>query len=245
MHVLITRPEPDASTLKVQLEALGHAVTVEPLLQIELMPIEAGAFEGVQALVATSGNGLRALAESPARPAALKLPIFVVGPGTAELARAFGFARIIQGVETARDLVPIIAGEIEPALGAVAHLAGATLAFDLAAALEGEGIAVRKVIVYRAHAPQMLPLQTAQMIEEGALDAVILMSPRTAAVFAELVAAAGLKDSARRLTFLCLSQAVAQNLQSLGAVRAEVAANPNAAEMLSLVGRVATQPPAV
>ncbi|MGI9403655.1 MAG: uroporphyrinogen-III synthase, partial [Hyphomicrobium sp.] len=150
MHVLVTRPEPDASELTAQLEALGHAVTVEPLLRIKLMPIAANAFEGAQAVIATSRNGLRALAESPARPAALKLPIFAVGPGTADFARTLGFARVIEGAETARDLVPLIADEIEPAAGSVVHLAGEFLAFDLAAALDGEGIAVRKVIVYRA-----------------------------------------------------------------------------------------------
>lgn len=241
MHILVTRPEPDASELKAQLEDQGHAVTVEPLLQIELLPIEAGTFEGAQAVVATSRNALRALTESPAKHAALKLAIFVVGPGTAELARALGFARIIEGAGTARELVPLIAAEIEPASGPVVHLAGETLAFDLAVALEGEGVAIQTMIVYRAHMSKALNPQTAQMIANGALDAVVLMSPRTAAVFAELVAAAGLEDGALRLTYLCLSQAVARSLHSLGAVRAEVAPNPNAAEIIDLAGRVATR----
>jgi uroporphyrinogen-III synthase len=78
------------------------------------------------------------------------------------------------------------------------------------------------------------------MIANGILDAVVLMSPRTAAVYAELVAAAGLTDGALRLNYLCLSQAVAQSLQSLGAVRADVAVKPNTAEIVSLAGRVAT-----
>ena len=245
MHILVTRPELDASELKVQLEAMGHTVTVEPLLQIELMPIESDAFDGAQAVVATSRNGLRALAESPARPAGLKLPIFAIGPATAELARALGFARVVEGAGTAHDLVPIIAGQLEPKAGSVIHLAGETLAFDLAAALENQGIAARKIVVYRAHPPKSLTVQTTQMIVEGALDAVILMSPRTAAVFAQLVVAAGQKDSAHCLTYLCLSQAVAQSLQSLGPVRSAVAAKPNSPEMLSLVGRVATRPPGV
>ncbi len=36
MHLLITRPEPDAAELKSRLVALGHEVSVEPLLRIEL-----------------------------------------------------------------------------------------------------------------------------------------------------------------------------------------------------------------
>jgi len=245
MHVLVTRAEPDASELKVQLEALGHTVTVEPLLQIEFMPLKAGAFKSAQALIATSRNGLRALAASPVRPHALKLPIFVVGPGTAELARTLGFARIIEGAGTAGDLVPQVAGQIEPARGTVVYLAGETFAFDLEAALENQRIAVRKVTVYRAKPSQTLTARTAQLIASGPLDAVILMSPRTAAVFTQLVSAARLKDSAHRLAYLCLSKAVAQGLQGLGPVRAEVAAKPNTDEILRLVERVETQAPGV
>jgi len=241
MHVLVTRAEPDASELKVQLEALGHTVTVEPLLQIEFMPLKAGAFKSAQALIATSRNGLRALAASPVRPHALKLPIFVVGPGTAELARTLGFARIIEGAGTAGDLVPQVAGQIEPARGTVVYLAGETFAFDLEAALENQRIAVRKVTVYRAKPSQTLTARTAQLIASGPLDAVILMSPRTAAVFTQLVSAARLKDSAHRLAYLCLSKAVAQGLQGLGPVRAEVAAKPNTDEILRLVERVETR----
>ena len=241
MHVLVTRAEPDASELKAQLEALGHTVTVEPLLQIEFMPLKAGAFKSAQALIATSRNGLRALAASPVRPHELKLPIFVVGPGTAELARTLGFARIIEGAGTAGDLVPQVAGQIEPARGTVVYLAGETFAFDLEAALENQRIAVRKVTVYRAKPSQTLTARTAQLIASGPLDAVILMSPRTAAVFTQLVSAARLKDSAHRLAYLCLSKAVAQGLQGLGPVRAEVAAKPNTDEILRLVERVETR----
>ena len=150
--------------------------------------------KGAQAVVATSRNGLRALAESPARPAALKLPIFAVGPGTAELARALGFARVTEAAGTVHDLVPIIAGQLQPKAGSVIHLAGETLAFDLAVALKDQRIAARKIVVYRAHPPKTLTIQTTQLMGEGALDAVILMSPRTATIFAQLVAAAGQKD---------------------------------------------------
>ena len=34
MHLIVTRPEEDAMPLKARLEALGHTVTVAPLLRI-------------------------------------------------------------------------------------------------------------------------------------------------------------------------------------------------------------------
>ena len=64
MHVLVTRPEPDAAELKAALEVLGHEVSLEPLLAISSLPIEPTVFEGARGVIVTSRNGLRALAGS-------------------------------------------------------------------------------------------------------------------------------------------------------------------------------------
>lgn len=240
MHILVTRPEPDASETKAQLEARGHAVSVEPLLRIEPAAIDEHAFNGAQAVIATSRNGLRALAASTALSAALKLPVFTVGPGTAALARDLKFRRVIAGAAAARDLVPLIEAEADAAKGPLVHVAGEIVAFDIAAALAKNGFEVHTLTVYRALAPASLSPQTTQKIAEGTIDAVILMSPRSADIFAQLVAGAGLQDSARRLTFLCLSQAVANALHSLQPARLEIADAPNSAAMLAAVDRVAS-----
>ena len=108
MHVLITRPERDAADLKSRIEALGCTVTLAPLLEIELGDVAADAFTGASGMIATSRNGLRALAKSPALHAAKKLPVFVVGPATAQLARDLGFQTVIEGEGTAAGLVPLI-----------------------------------------------------------------------------------------------------------------------------------------
>lgn len=241
MHVLMTRPEPDAAELAAKLRALGHKVSIEPLLSIEPMPIKADQFEGAQAIVATSRNGLRALAGSGALPAALELPIFTVGPDTAALARTLGFRRVIAGAGAARDLVPLIASNADRAKGALVHVAGETVAFDLSAPLAAHGITVRKLTAYHAEAARSFSPRTAQMIAAGAIDAVILMSPRTACIFAQLVWAGGLAERARRLTCLCLSQSVAQELRDLAPARVEIAPEPNAAGMLAAAVRVASQ----
>ena len=55
------------------------------------MPIDAAAFADARAIVATSRNGLRALAASPALSAALELPIFTVGPAPRRLPAPWNF----------------------------------------------------------------------------------------------------------------------------------------------------------
>jgi uroporphyrinogen-III synthase len=241
MHILVTRPQPEGSRMKAQLEAAGHQVTLDPLLRIEPIALDASAFEGAQALIATSRNGLRALGLSPAFATARRLPVFTVGPGTAELARELSFARIFAGSGNARDLVPLIASEADPAKGPLLHVAGEVTAFDIGAALAQGGFDVRTLTAYRAVPSSALADSTAQGLAEGTFDAVILMSPRSANIFAQLVADRQLQASAHRLVVLCLSQAVADATESLAPARVEVAEAPNGAAMLAAVGRVASR----
>ncbi len=240
MHILVTRPEPDAAELKTALESLGHVVSVEPLLAIESLPIEPSVFEGARGVVVTSCNGLRALAGSAALARAAKLPIFTVGPATAALARELGFEQITAGEGSASDLVPLIVDSKIGKTGSFVHVAGEEVAFDLAAALAARGIEVRKVIAYRAVSTLALTPPTAQAIAGGSLDAVILMSPRTAAIFALLVGKAGLEEPARRLAYICLSANVAVALGDLAPTRVNIAVRPNSSAILDAVGRVAT-----
>ena len=94
-RILITRPEPDASDWRTQFEARGAQVTIDPLLEIELLPPQTANLTGVQALIATSRNALRALQNSPILPQAATLPIFTVGPATTQLARDLGFTATV------------------------------------------------------------------------------------------------------------------------------------------------------
>jgi uroporphyrinogen-III synthase len=241
MHVLVTRPEPDAAELKAALEALGYEVSVEPLLAIETMPIEASAFDGAKGIIVTSRSGLRALAGSAALAQAVKLPIFTVGPATSALAHELGFQRIIAGEGTASDLAPVILNSKIGESGALVHVAGEEVAFDLAAELFGRGVEVRKLTAYRAVPARCLSPQAAQDIADGSLDAVVLMSPRTATIFAQLVGKAGLKEPARRLAYICLSANVAAALGDLAPGRVNIAVRPNSSAILDAVGRVATR----
>jgi uroporphyrinogen-III synthase len=240
MRVLLTRPEPDAAELGAALAALGHEVRAEPLLHIVPLPVDAGTFADAQAIIATSRNGLRALAASKAIEDARTLPVFAVGPATAELARESGFHNVIAGPGAARDLVPLIAAHCDVSEGDVVHVAGETLAFDLVAALAAEGITVRTLTAYRAEPAAALSAEAVRAIAEGGLDAVILMSPRTADIYAKLVDAAGIGEAARHLTHVCLSPAAAAGLAALAPPRIEIAAEPNSTALLAAVARVAT-----
>lgn len=239
MHILVTRPEPDATLLREKLEAAGHLVTVEPLLVIEPCPPAALPLDGITALIATSRNALRALSAHPDLDSARALPLFTVGPGTARAAADLGFSNIIAGTATARDLAPLIAGRVTADGVRLLHMRGDRVAYDLKSDLEARGFAVSEAMIYRSVPAAALSAETGAAIRVGSLDAVILMSPRTGEIFTDLMHRAGLNDAARGLLYVCLSEAVAGRLVPLAPKRLEVAAKPNSEEMLALIARKA------
>lgn len=240
MHLLVTRPEAEADAFRARLEALGQTVTVEPMLRIDILPIAPDALQGSAGIIATSRNGLRALADSPAIEAARRLPLIAVGPGTAQLARDLGFTDITTGPGTGAELVPLIAERAAALDAPLTHIRGEEVAFDLRTALSRRGIALRELIAYRSVPADALGQNTQKLLANGKVDGVILMSPRTARIFARLIGAAGLEKAASGLVLLCLSKAVAAAAEPIGAARVEVADTPDMEGMLSTVTRVAT-----
>lgn len=238
MRILVTRPEPDGSRQVEVLAARGHEAVLAPLLVIEFIGGVPLQLDGAQALIATSRNALRALAGHHEREAALKLPLFAVGEGTARLAQEFGFADVTLGLGTGFELAALIAGELKPETGALVHLAGETLAFDLKGALEARGFAVRQPVLYRAEAVESLPAETAGLFGSGGFDGVILMSPRTARIFAALALPLGAVTQAKRPVCYCLSKAVADEVAALG-FEARVPARPREEDVLALVDSAA------
>jgi uroporphyrinogen-III synthase len=142
MRLLVTRPEPDALKLRALLEEHGHQAAVEPLLRVSFDDADPIDLEGVQALIATSRNGLRALKSHPALAEARQLPLFAVGEATAKEARALGFEVVVTGAGTAQELVVHMVSALDPAAGLLLHLAGDALAGDLKGGLEEHGFRV-------------------------------------------------------------------------------------------------------
>ncbi len=239
MHLLVTRPEPDASKQARALMSRGHDVSVEPLLEIEF--VDGAEFElgGVQALVATSRNGLRALELMPQLTAARALPLLAVGPASAQSARALGFARVHEGKGTALSLLHVTRSHCPPGRGALLHLAGETLATNLKAVLEECGYCVRQPVLYRAKARSELSESAQAALRSGGLGGVILMSPRTAKIYRGLVAAAGLADALGNVIHFCLSEAVAVALGGGPPPQCRIAESPREDDLLALISREA------
>jgi uroporphyrinogen-III synthase len=241
MRILVTRPEPEASALASQLRARGHSAVLAPMLRIAFVPLAPAVTDGVQALIATSRNGLRALDGDARLEQLRRLRIFVVGDGTAAAAQERGFTAINVGDGAAASLVGLINEQCRPAQGPLLHLAGERLAFDVKQPLEQLGFVVQQPVVYSAQAVEQLPEPARDHLAAHSLDAAILMSPQTAAIYVTLVQALGFQEHARHVRYLTLSAAVAERLAPLAPTHVTWPDYPSAEEMLDLVNREAAQ----
>lgn len=231
MRILITRPMEDARPLADALEERGIAVLIEPLLEIRHLDDAEIDLAGVQALLFTSGNGVRAFAAlSPRR----DLKVFTVGDGSADAARQAGFPNVESAKGDVEALAALVVDRLKAEDGTLFHAAGTVTAGDLKIRLEGLGYQVRRAQLYEAKIATALSTETRANLTLGGIDAVLLFSPRTAATFADLWRTAG-SPSLGRIHALCLSAAVAREIGNLGWAAVEIADRPDLPSMLALV----------
>jgi uroporphyrinogen-III synthase len=232
MRLLITRGEEDAAALAEALRRNGVDSLSEPLLTVSVAdgpPID---LDGVQALLATSANGVRAFATRDRR---RDMPLYAVGAATAKVAAEAGFARVEQAGGDVAALARLVRSRLRPDGGALLHVSGTVVAGDLGGALAAAGYAYRRLVLYAAHTAERLPATAERALRDGSVDGVILYSPRTAKTFVGLVGKAGLADACRRLTVFCLSTAVATEANALSWRKTVVAQRPDEEAMIAAV----------
>jgi uroporphyrinogen-III synthase len=242
MRVLLTRPREDSVPLAARLAEMGLEAVVAPLIEIVPLPDAELRLDGVQALLATSSNGVRALAAHRAGAAARRLPLLAVGDATARTAREAGFSDVRVAGGDVDALAALARENLKPQAGRLVHVAGRERAGDLKAALGAYGFTVDLAVLYAAKAATELPAEARAALRAGGLDAVLLYSPRTARIHAELVLAEAdaLVAAARKLHHVCLSRAVAGALDPLGLDpgRVHVATGPCQQALLRCLGEV-------
>jgi len=230
MRVLVTRPLDDALEIQILLAARGHEVVVAPLLRVEFRHGAEIDLTGEQAILATSANGMRALARRTGR---RDLPVFAVGPQTAQAARALGFNQVRSADGDAVALAQAVPSWTSPKAGPLLHAAGADAPGKLADALTASGFQVRSEILYDVIAVDELSANATAEIVANRIDAVLLFSPRSARAFVQRLNEAGLTEHATRMIAGCISQATASALAPLTMKEVRIAARPNQESLLN------------
>jgi uroporphyrinogen-III synthase len=232
MRVLVTRPLDDATATAEHLRAHGHDALVSPLLTISVHNGPALDLAGVQAVLVTSANGVRALS---ARTQSRNIAIYAVGPQTAGEAKDAGFTNIRSSNGDAVALANAVSQWTSPDKGALLHASGAEGAGRLAGLLTDKGFTVRTETLY-AVSPAPLSQAALDAIRAGSIDAVMLYSPRSARIFRDAVTKAGLENIAKKIIAICISPAAADALGPLTFAETRIAAEPNQEALLACLG---------
>jgi uroporphyrinogen-III synthase len=234
MRILITRPRDDAAALAEKLKARGHEVLVEPMLDIRFVAGVAVDLTGVQAVLFTSANGVRAFAAAEKR---RDLPAFCVGDTTAVAARAAGFTTVESAAGNVDALASLVLQKLKPANGALLHAAGNAVAGDLAGQLKKDGFDVRRVVLYTADPSSGLSPVTAAALKARQIDIVVFFSARSAETFVRLVRAGGLAPSLSKTVALGLSPQVNEAAIGLPWAMMESARQPQEADVIRAIAR--------
>jgi uroporphyrinogen-III synthase len=226
MKILVTRPLEDGIEIAARLAALGHQALLAPLLEPRFFDGPEPELGDVTAILATSANGVRALARRTRR---RDLAIFAVGPQTAGEAQKAGFTDVRSADGDAMALAEAT-GRWAPPKAVLLHVCGEGAPGTLADRLSAQGFTVRRAVLYGVEPAPALPADAKTALEQGGLDAVMFFSPKSAGLFLELAADLSFDG----LTALCISPATAGVLPDGAFARVLVADRPNQAAMLAL-----------
>ncbi len=223
MRALITRPRENAGSIARDLAERDIDVLLDPLLEIR--PTEHGPVDltGVQAVLVTSGFGIRELA---AATETRDVPVYAVGDATAQTARELGFTRVESARGDGEALARLVLERLDPAAGPLVYAAGRVTAGEFPDQLVAAGFTVRREEMYAARPAAALAPETIEALRAGSVDLALFFSPRTAETFVRLVEEAGLRESCGSVTAVCISANVAEALRSLPWQGIEIAERP-------------------
>ncbi len=232
MHILVTRPKEDSVSLVAALAKLGAETSLEPLLTINFEQDKSHSLDGVQALLITSANGVRAFAHIEKN---RTLPVYTVGDSSKKEAEEAGFETVYSASGDVEALAELVSKKLDPHKGALLHVAGSHLAGDLKGLVEKKEFYYRRAVLYSAEKVTALSKETKKNLRANQIDGVVFYSPRTAHTFTTLIKKARLQKTCKNMTAFCLSPAVAKKAEELSWKTVDIAEKPEQESLLSRI----------
>ena len=206
MSILITRPEKQALQTQADLNALGLETHIAPVLNVQPLPHTLP--EDAQGYILTSANAIdNATATDKA------LPVYCVGPQTAQAATEAGHTYVQHADGNAEDLARMIKGQ-----EGLAHLCGRHVT---------EPLGDYQIIVYETHVITQWPADTLQALRDGQISTILVYSTRSAQALKALIDHHGLHAYICAITLLSISAPVLDYLSQLSWAKRVHAQKPN------------------
>ncbi|WP_052742097.1 uroporphyrinogen-III synthase [Kiloniella litopenaei] len=229
---LVTRPQADQEPFASELRQLGREVFLDPVFDIVFRNSVGLDLSGVQAVIFTSANGVRAYQLNSKD---CSLPALCVGENSAIAARESGFEQVYSANGDVGDLAELVRRKLKPGSGTLLHPAASKVAGDLQADLGQCGYAYRREILYEATASKTLLPQTKKILKENKIKEISFFSPRSSKVFLSLLSQENLLSNLQGTAIYCLSKAVADCFGQMPGLKLLVSELPNRADMIKLI----------
>lgn len=248
-RILITRPEPEATTTAALVQSWRGRPWIEPML-VQHPPTDPGPLQRALAnpadyagILVTSGNGARSLlANLSNHPRALP-PVFAVGPKTAGILQDAGL--LVQTAAAPFDGIALaewILGQ-QPAGGRYLLLRAEIGGDEWIHRLTGLGREVAEVVAYRMEPATGLSPELVTALATGAIGAITFFSSRTAQSFMALLPHEQLPTHWERgVVMAALSWKIAQVLTGYGLVVPVIARTATALALLTALAHYWQQP---
>ena len=187
IQIIVTRAEPGASETVERLKARGLTASLAPMLSlVELPDSDMPDPSDLSGVVFTSANGVRTYT---ARRSDRHLPVWCVGPATAQAARNEGFDTVHESAGNAVDLAHFIAARAPSPSLPLLHVANAAAAGTLQEKLKSQGYRTVFAALYEMRPAISLPEQVAKLLDQNARAIILLHSEKGARAFAALTKA--------------------------------------------------------
>ncbi|MGP9820978.1 uroporphyrinogen-III synthase [Salinarimonas sp. NSM] len=233
--VLVCRAAEDARRTAARLEADGFRALVAPLIETRATgePPPDGPFDAV---LVTSAKAAPFLAQAPIDLA--RTPILAVGERTAEAVRAAGGVAVATAEGDAVSMIARVRETFAPGTRFL-HVGGRDRKAEPDASLRASG---HGVCAWPAYEAACIPLDEAALaaVAAGTVDAALHYSHRSATLFVEGLAGAGLADHGRALLHAAISADAAEPLRAAGATRIAIAAEPSEDALLRVFADAAS-----
>lgn len=221
------RPLEDALPMATFLESKGIKFSHYPLFKPHFIPLPP--LIRPQALIITSKNAIRALKEYEYLK---KIPLYVIGDKTAELAKQTGFVNIESASGTSQELTNLIMKKADRDKGILWHLSGERVKGNMIEPLNIAGFEVKREIVYSIEDATDLPSSLCLQLKNQIISHVIFCSPRTTTIFINLLKKKKIEMSTCQMISLCLSQDIGETALGLNWKKLWISPRPTINELM-------------